>query len=131
MPLHVFQRHGVQQEDPLDGHQAQFPRPAGQGRLGGDHPVGTGAAGDEVGGDLPGGQSINQIQMDKDPLARLPHPLRRVPDGQDIAVEEKQHGDVALQRLRQPFLVLNRRNDRPGGQKLQKLRCFHVPLLPM
>ena len=55
MALHVLQGHGVQQKDPLDGHQPQFPGPLGKGGLGGDHTVGGGIPGNKVGGDLPGG----------------------------------------------------------------------------
>ena len=131
MSANVLDGHGVQQEKPLNGDQAQVLRPAAQPRLGGQHPVRHGVAGDEVGGDLPGSQAIHQIQMDEHPFPRLVDPAGHVPNGEHIPIEQEDHGNITFQSGGQASLILDRRDHRPVGQQLQQLQPVHGnPLFP-
>lgn len=125
LALDVVQGHGVQQEEPLNGHQPQLPAPAGEGGLGGDDAVGGGLAGDEVHRHLPGGQPVHQIQVDEGPLARLAHPGGGVGHGEDIAAEQENDGHVALQGSGQAVLALDGGDHRTRGQEIQELVSIH------
>ena len=124
---HVFERERVEQEKALDGQQAERLCPADDVRAGRNDAVRLCVLRDEIRGDVPRGQTLDQVGMNKNDLARLLDPLDVRGDVQDRTVQKKYGRAVAPDRLFQTGIALERGDHRTV---LQRVHHFFSLVLP-
>ena len=97
----------VQHEKALNGQKPQFPGPADQVGVGGDDAVGLRKAGDVFGGNIPGGHSFNQVDVDKGQLSRRLGAPDQFADVQNGSIKQKHHRAVGSQGPDQPLVMFD------------------------